>query len=125
MGPWLPSYETKPLIFQFMPISPKFLPDSMAILLRRYPFIFLVSAFFVIRFSCYGAAEKEKTLAMMKPDGLYGNYDDQIKKMVLDSGFTILREKRIQLDEHTARIFYAEHSSKSFFPSLVKYMTRC
>ena len=61
---------------------------------------------------------------MMKPDGLYGNYDDQIKKMVLDSGFSILREKRIQLDEHTARIFYAEHSSKSFFPSLIKYMTR-
>jgi len=73
---------------------------------------------------CYSATGKEKTLAMIKPDGLYGNYEDQVKKMALDSGFCILRERRIQFDEGTARSFYAEHSSKNFFPSLIKYMTR-
>lgn len=30
----------------------------------------------------------------------------------------------VQLDEATVKFFYAEHSSKSFFSSLIKYMTR-
>lgn len=71
-----------------------------------------------------GITEKEKTLAIIKPDGLYGNYTENIKKAILDSGFTILKEMTIQLDEDAAMGFYAEHSSKGFFSSLVKYMTR-
>ncbi|KAH9621505.1 hypothetical protein KSS87_020437, partial [Heliosperma pusillum] len=74
-------------------------------------------------FSCCGSIEKEKTLAMIKPDGLSGNYSDRIKKVILDSGFSITRELTIQLDEHTVERFYAEHSSKSFFVNLLKYMT--
>ncbi|KAA8540232.1 hypothetical protein F0562_024205 [Nyssa sinensis] len=35
----------------------------------------------------------------------------------------IPREMMIQLDEDSVSRFYAEHSAKSFFPSLVKYMT--
>lgn len=70
-----------------------------------------------------GITEKEKTLAIIKPDGLYGNYTENIKKAILDSGFTILKEMTIQLDDDAAMGFYAEHSSKGFFSSLVKYMT--
>ncbi|KAG4400373.1 hypothetical protein GLYMA_07G040700v4 [Glycine max] len=33
------------------------------------------------------------------------------------------RKKMVQLDEATVKFFYAEHSSKSFFSSLIKYMT--
>ncbi|KAK2979507.1 hypothetical protein RJ640_008391, partial [Escallonia rubra] len=66
---------------------------------------------------------KEKTLAIIKPDGLFGNYTDVIKKIVLESGFSIPREMMVQLNEDNVKVFYAEHSSKSFFPSLVKYMT--
>ncbi|XP_054783589.1 probable nucleoside diphosphate kinase 5 [Prosopis cineraria] len=70
-----------------------------------------------------GNTNKEKTLAIIKPDGLLGNYTDDIKKTVLESGFRIFKEKRVQLDGDTVARFYAEHSSKSFFASLVKYMT--
>ncbi|KAK3022154.1 hypothetical protein RJ639_045293, partial [Escallonia herrerae] len=74
---------------------------------------------------CTGNAssEKEKTLAIIKPDGLFGNYTDVIKEIVLESGFSIPQEMMVQLNEDSAKVFYAEHSSKSFFPSLVKYMT--
>lgn len=68
--------------------------------------------------------EKEKTLAMIKPDGLSGNYTDKIKEVILESGFDIIREMMVQLDVGNVTLFYAEHSKKSFFPSLVEYMTR-
>lgn len=65
----------------------------------------------------------EKTLAMIKPDGVLGNYTDMIKHAILESGFSILKEKIAQLDEGSAASFYAEHATKSFYSSLIKYMT--
>ncbi|XP_021719951.1 probable nucleoside diphosphate kinase 5 isoform X2 [Chenopodium quinoa] len=98
--------------------------SSMASHSHRFLSIFIIlAAFCLSRFSCCGGMEKEKTFAMIKPDGVYGNYSDKIKAIIMDSGFSIKRELRVQLDEDTVRSFYAEHSSKSFFPSLVKYMT--
>lgn len=97
------------------------------------PFISVSELYFV---SCYlicfmesrsssnGSTEEEETLAMVKPDGVLGNYTERIKNAVVESGFSIIRETVIQLDEHRASTFYVEHSSKSFFSSLVKYMTR-
>ncbi|KAF7814013.1 putative nucleoside diphosphate kinase 5 isoform X1 [Senna tora] len=70
-----------------------------------------------------GNTNKEKTLAIIKPDGLLGNHTDDIKKAILEYGFSILKEKTIQLDEDAVTRFYAEHSSKNFFSSLMKYMT--
>ncbi|KAJ1407072.1 Nucleoside diphosphate kinase [Sesbania bispinosa] len=74
-------------------------------------------------FSTHGSTKTEKTLAIIKPDGLLGNYTDDIKRTISEYGFSIFREKIVQLDEATAKRFYAEHSSKSFFSSLIKYMT--
>lgn len=76
------------------------------------------------RSSSNGSIRNEKTLAMIKPDGLFGNYTDRIKNVILESGFIIFKEKVVQLDEDSAASFYAEHSTRSFFSSLVKYMTR-
>ncbi|KAK4479535.1 hypothetical protein RD792_015051 [Penstemon davidsonii] len=70
-----------------------------------------------------GDALKEKTLAMIKPDGVEGDYIDVIKKTILASGFNITLEIQLQLNEHTVKSFYAEHASKSFFSDLVQYMT--
>ncbi|PWA74220.1 Nucleoside diphosphate kinase [Artemisia annua] len=67
--------------------------------------------------------ENERTLAIVKPDGVSGMYTSSVKKIILESGFTIQRELKVHLDEDSVRRFYAEHSTKSFFPSLVKYMT--
>jgi len=68
--------------------------------------------------------ELERTLAIIKPDGLLGNYTDDIKRTVVEYGFSIFKERIVQLDEATIEKFYAEHSSKGFFSRLVKYMTR-
>ncbi|TVU29626.1 hypothetical protein EJB05_21201 [Eragrostis curvula] len=72
--------------------------------------------------SC-GATERERTLAMIKPDGLSGNYTEKIKEAILESGFDIIKETVVRLDTERASLFYAEHSGRSFFNSLVKYMT--
>ncbi|KAJ1279615.1 hypothetical protein BS78_04G167900 [Paspalum vaginatum] len=72
--------------------------------------------------SC-GAVKRERTLAMIKPDGLSGNYREKIKAAILDSGFRIVKETEVQLDAGRASLFYAEHSQRSFFDSLVKYIT--
>ncbi|KMT04805.1 hypothetical protein BVRB_7g169770 isoform A [Beta vulgaris subsp. vulgaris] len=96
----------------------------MASQFRIYLTIFIIFvSFHRSRFSCCGEREKEKTLAIIKPDGLYGNYTDEIKNIIMDSGFGIKRETKIQLDVDSVKAFYDEHSSKSFFHSLVKYMT--
>ncbi|XP_021638887.1 probable nucleoside diphosphate kinase 5 isoform X2 [Hevea brasiliensis] len=60
---------------------------------------------------------------MIKPDGVLGNYTERIKMVIVESGFSIIRETITQLDEHRASNFYVEHSSKSFFSGLIKYMT--
>ncbi|KAH7565602.1 hypothetical protein JRO89_XS09G0232800 [Xanthoceras sorbifolium] len=83
----------------------------------------LLCVFFFSRSSSDRSVEKEKTLAMIKPDGVSGNYTDGIKMAILESGFSILRESIVQLDEDKAVTFYAEHSSRTFFTSLIKYMT--
>uniref|UniRef100_A0A1D1YI59 Nucleoside diphosphate kinase, mitochondrial n=1 Tax=Anthurium amnicola TaxID=1678845 RepID=A0A1D1YI59_9ARAE len=67
--------------------------------------------------------KKERTLAMIKPDGLHGNYTDKIKDIILESGYNILKEIMVHLDEGNVTLFYAEHSEKSFFPRLIEYMT--
>ncbi|CAO2046242.1 unnamed protein product [Urochloa humidicola] len=71
----------------------------------------------------YGAVERERTLAMIKPDGLSGNYTEKIKAAILGSGFHIVKEIQVQLDAERASLFYAEHSERSFFDSLIKYIT--
>lgn len=60
---------------------------------------------------------------MIKPDGLSGNYSQKIKEVILQSGFDIVQEAVVRLDAERASVFYAEHSERSFFESLVKYMT--
>ncbi|KAJ3679561.1 hypothetical protein LUZ60_017572 [Juncus effusus] len=67
--------------------------------------------------------KKERTLAIIKPDGLMGNYTNNIKRAILESGFEIVQEKTVHLDSENAGIFYAEHSGKSFFQNLITYMT--
>ncbi|KAL1224115.1 putative nucleoside diphosphate kinase 5 [Cardamine amara subsp. amara] len=70
-----------------------------------------------------GASGEERTLAMVKPDGVSGNYTDEIKRIIVEASFSIVNEMFTQLDKETASAFYEEHSSRSFFPHLVTYMT--
>uniref|UniRef100_A0A453SFU2 Nucleoside diphosphate kinase-like domain-containing protein n=2 Tax=Aegilops tauschii subsp. strangulata TaxID=200361 RepID=A0A453SFU2_AEGTS len=80
-------------------------------------------ALFLHRCRSCEAVERERTLAMIKPDGLSGNYKEKIKEAILGSGFDIIEEAVVHLDAERASLFYAEHADRSFFNSLVKYMT--
>ncbi|GJU58083.1 probable nucleoside diphosphate kinase 5 isoform X1 [Tanacetum coccineum] len=82
-----------------------------------------VASLFSISSLATADLENERTLAIVKPDGVSGKYISSIKKIILESRFTIQKELTIHLDEDSVTHFYAEHSTKSFFPSLVKYMT--
>ncbi|KAG7013978.1 putative nucleoside diphosphate kinase 5, partial [Cucurbita argyrosperma subsp. argyrosperma] len=105
-------------------VSSQDMKIRLVLLGSRFLFFFvLVSIAFSGIFASNGGMETEKTLAMIKPDGLRGNYTDSIRRAIVESGFRILKERVVELDEDRASRFYAEHSSKSFFPTLVKYMT--
>uniref|UniRef100_A0ACD5YU90 Uncharacterized protein n=3 Tax=Avena sativa TaxID=4498 RepID=A0ACD5YU90_AVESA len=84
---------------------------------------FLSLVLFLHRCRICGSVEMERTLAMIKPDGLSGNYTKEIKEAILESGFDIIEEAVFLLDAERASLFYAEHATRSFFDSLVKYMT--
>ncbi|XP_025815461.1 probable nucleoside diphosphate kinase 5 isoform X1 [Panicum hallii] len=103
-------------------------PAVRALVSRWLPpllLLFLHGILVCYQFRCCscGAVERERTLAMIKPDGLSGNYTEKIKTAILDSGFHIVKETQVQLDAERASLFYAEHSGRSFFDCLVKYIT--
>ncbi|KAH0734352.1 hypothetical protein KY285_010059 [Solanum tuberosum] len=89
-----------------------------------FPFFLLSILSFPNRCSADSSTETERTLAIIKPDGVSGNHTNSVKETILNHGFKIKEESFIQLDEDRMKSFYAEHSSRSFFPSLVEYMTR-
>ncbi|XP_068659166.1 probable nucleoside diphosphate kinase 5 isoform X2 [Aristolochia californica] len=91
--------------------------------MRRASFHSVLLSIFLLCPLLHGSMAKEKTLAIIKPDGVAGNYTNKIKTVILESGFTIVRDMVLQLDEGNATHFYTEHSGKSFFPKLITYMT--
>ncbi|KAH7444963.1 hypothetical protein KP509_02G099800 [Ceratopteris richardii] len=66
---------------------------------------------------------RERTLAVVKPDGVRGNHTDAIKATIEGSGFDIVKEMSLQLDLMTAQILYFEHYRKPFFQELINFMT--
>jgi nucleoside-diphosphate kinase len=65
----------------------------------------------------------ERTLGLIKPDGLERGKQGLIMDRILQSGFKILAMKQIRLTKAQAEGFYAEHSARPFFGSLCSYMT--
>ena len=64
----------------------------------------------------------ERTLALIKP----GTADESGKDIVANirkHGFLIVEQKRIQLTQERAGLFYKEHKGKSFYNRLTKYMS--
>lgn len=111
-------------ILDFKSINENF---AVQMLIRAVPYRSKILSLFLL-FSVYfpfrcASTGKEQTLGIIKPDGLLSNYTDKIKNVILDSGFVIRNEVSLQLDEDSVRTFYAEHSSMSFFNSLITYMT--
>ncbi|MBI3794205.1 MAG: nucleoside-diphosphate kinase [Nitrospinae bacterium] len=65
----------------------------------------------------------ERTLGLIKPDGLERGKQGLIIDRILQNGFKILAMKQIRLTKAQAEGFYAEHAARPFFGSLCSYMT--
>ena len=65
----------------------------------------------------------EQTLSIIKPDAVERNLDDEIKQMFIKNGFTILKEKKIQIEKSEAEKFYKVHETKPFYNDLCSYLS--
>ena len=64
----------------------------------------------------------ERTLSIIKPDGVEKNVIGEIYKRFEDSGLTIIVAKMLHLSREQADGFYAVHKERPFFNDLVDYM---
>ena len=63
------------------------------------------------------------TFTMIKPSAFKSNYTGAILKMINDSGFVIKAMKVTRLSKEQAGAFYEIHKGKSFYESLVNFMS--
>ena len=64
-----------------------------------------------------------RTLAIIKPDGVDKNLIGQIITKITEAGFKIKALKMVRLTKDSAGGFYEVHKEKSFFNGLLEYMT--
>ena len=65
----------------------------------------------------------EQTLSIIKPDAVERKLDSEIKEMFKDSGFSIIKEKKIQIEKSEAEKFYKVHETKPFYSDLCQYLS--
>ena len=64
----------------------------------------------------------EQTLSIIKPDAVERNLENEIKEMFKKNGFSILNEKKIQIEKSEAEKFYKVHETKPFYNDLCTYL---
>ena len=65
----------------------------------------------------------EQTLSIIKPDAVERNLDNEIKEIFKNKGFSILKEKKIQIEKSEAERFYKVHETKPFYNDLCSYLS--
>ena len=65
----------------------------------------------------------EKTLSIIKPDAVERNLENEIKEIFKNKGFSILKEKKIQIEKSEAEKFYKVHETKPFYNDLCAYLS--
>ena len=65
----------------------------------------------------------EQTLSIIKPDAVDRNLDNEIKEMFKNKGFSIVKEKKIQIEKSEAEKFYKIHETKPFYNDLCAYLS--
>ena len=65
----------------------------------------------------------ERTLSIIKPDGVQKNLIGEIYSRFEKAGLEVIAAKMIHLSKDQAEGFYAVHSERPFFNDLVGYMT--
>jgi nucleoside-diphosphate kinase len=66
---------------------------------------------------------RERTLIIIKPDGVERGYADQILERFTDKGFTIVDRRDMVISRVLAEKHYAEHQGKPFYDGLVAFIT--
>jgi nucleoside-diphosphate kinase len=65
----------------------------------------------------------ERTLSIVKPDGVQKNLIGEVYRRFEQAGLRILAARMLQLSQSQAEGFYAVHRERPFFKDLVKYMS--
>jgi nucleoside-diphosphate kinase len=65
----------------------------------------------------------ERTLSIIKPDGVEKNLIGEIYRRFEDAGLRIVAARMMHLSKEQAEGFYAVHRERPFFADLVSYMT--
>ena len=65
----------------------------------------------------------EQTLSIIKPDAVERGLENEIKEMFKSKGFSILKEKKIQIEKSEAEKFYKVHETKPFYNDLCAYLS--
>ena len=68
-------------------------------------------------------SSEEQTLSIIKPDAVERNLDNEIKEIFKKKGFSILKEKKIQIEKSEAEKFYKVHETKPFYNDLCAYLS--
>jgi nucleoside-diphosphate kinase len=66
---------------------------------------------------------KERTLSIIKPDGVSRNLIGEVIRRVEGQGLKITAMKMILLSKEQAKGFYAVHKGKPFYESLTNFMS--
>jgi len=65
----------------------------------------------------------EKTLSIVKPDGVEKRLIGEVIKRFEDNGLKVIGLKMVAISKREAEEFYAVHRGKSFFESLTTFMS--
>lgn len=65
----------------------------------------------------------ERTLAIVKPDGVAAGHIGTVVSRIEKEGFRIVAMRMVRLTRTEAEGFYHVHRERPFFPSLVAFMT--
>jgi nucleoside-diphosphate kinase len=65
----------------------------------------------------------ERTLSIVKPDGVQKNLIGEVYRRFEQAGLRIIAARMMQLTQVQAEGFYAVHRERPFFKDLVKYMS--
>lgn len=65
----------------------------------------------------------ERTLSIIKPDGVAGGHIGEVIKRLEEKGMKIIAAKMIRMTRAQAEGFYAVHEERPFFNSLTDFMT--
>jgi nucleoside-diphosphate kinase len=65
----------------------------------------------------------ERTLSIVKPDGVAGNVIGDVYRRFERAGLRIVAARMLRLTQQQAELFYAVHRERPFYRDLVRYMS--